>query len=221
MNRFLTHSAAIIVLLLAASASGQEAAGVDHDAGLIGEWRGAAVKSSLNTQLALSLFRDGSYVRRMVIVTEFAWTAEPHILNIAQVTRKGTDIEYGQAMAVRMTVTATSLTTRFGNDSIVLYRLGAQTSDTSVVGRWQGENAAGEEVIEEFAPDGQLLVMVTVARDAGRFSIGQDEIEWQQQIPSEGKRKEKFRIEGRRLKLFVDTGGAPVVLTLGPVQPPG
>lgn len=220
MNRLLTLAASTFVTVSFSSASAQESAATERDGRLDGEWRGQAVKSSLNTQLALSLFRDGSYVRRVVVVTEFAWTAEPNILHIAQVTRKKNVLEYGQAMSVRMTVTPSALTTRYGSDSIVLYRLGAPEADSSLIGRWQGESASGEEVIEEFAPDGQLLVMVTVARDAGRFSVAPDEIEWRQQIPSEGKRKEKFRIEGPKLKLFVDTGRAPVELIRGPVQPP-
>jgi hypothetical protein len=119
-----------------------------------------------------------------------------------------------------MSVTSTTLTTRFGNDSIVLYRLGGAATDSSIIGRWQGENANGEEVVEEFAPNGQLLVMVTVARDAGQFAVvSRDEIEWRQQIPSEGKRREKFRIDGTKLKLFVDTGRLPVELARGPIQP--
>jgi hypothetical protein len=65
-----------------------------------------------------------------------------------------------------------------------------------------------------------LLVMVTVARDAGRFNVLGDDIEWQQQIPTEGRRKEKFRMNGDTLQLFVDTGKAPLALTRGPVQPP-
>jgi len=220
MNHLLTLAASTIVLISSASAQESAATASVRDNHLDGEWRGAAVQSSLNTQLALSLFSDGSYVRRMVITTEFAWTAEPNVLNIASITRKGADVVYGQAMTVRMSVTPVSLTTRYGSDSIVLYRLGGGPNDSTVVGRWQGESAAGEEVIEEFAPDGQLVVMVTVARDAGRFNVLSDEIEWRQQIPAEGKRKEKFRMNGGALQLFVDTGKAPVELTRGPIQPP-
>jgi hypothetical protein len=220
MTRFLTLAVSTIVLVSMAPAHAQESAAAARGSHLDGEWRGPAAQSSLNTQLALSLFKDGSYVRRMVIVTEFAWTAEPKVLNLAPITRKGNDFEYGRAMAVRMTVTPTSLTTRFGNDSIALYRLGPAINDSSLIGRWQGESASGEEVVQEFAPDGMLLVMVTVARDAGRFNVLGDDIEWQQQIPTEGRRKEKFRMNGDTLQLFVDTGKAPLALTRGPVQPP-
>src|SRR4051812_34299119 len=123
MNRLFRNAARIVVSVLTASASAQQAGSTSHENGLIGEWRGAAVQSSVNTQLALSLFNDGSYVRRIAMVNEFAWTSEPHLLNIAEVIHKGNDVQYGRAMAVRMSVTATSLTTRYGNDSIVLYRL--------------------------------------------------------------------------------------------------
>jgi hypothetical protein len=143
-----------------------------RDNRLDGEWRGFAAKSSLNTQLALSLFNDGSYVRRMVIVTEFAWTAEPNILNIAPVIRRRNDLDYGQAMSMAMRITESSLMTRFGKDSIILYRLGPSAPDLSLIGRWQGETAAGEEVVEEFAPDGQLLMMVTGARHAVELTRG-------------------------------------------------
>ena len=177
MNRLLTLALSTIVTVSFSPAVAQESSAAARDARLDGEWRGPAAKPPLNTQLALSLFRDGSYVRRLAIVTEFAWTAEPGVLNIAPVTRKGAEVQYGRAMAVRMRANAISLTTRYGDDSIVLYRLGAPVEDSSLIGRWQGENAAGEEVIEEFAPDGQLLVMVTVARDAGQFDVSADEIE--------------------------------------------
>lgn len=232
MSRLLRSAATIVVSIAAASASGQDAAVAAHDGGIMGEWRGAMGQSSPTSQLALSMFRDGSYVRRVVTVTEFAWTSEPHLLNFAEVTRKGNDLQYGRAMAVRMTVNAISLTTIYGNDSIVLYRLGGTTSDSSVIGRWQGENANGEEVIEEFAPDGQLLVMVTVARDLGHYSlVAKDEIEWLQQVPTEGKHRDKFKLQGNKLKLFVEPGpnedfrGYPyptrktVELFRGPIQP--
>ncbi|HUQ48480.1 MAG TPA: hypothetical protein VM053_09585 [Gemmatimonadaceae bacterium] len=220
MNRLLTLAVSTIAAVSFSSASAQTPVAAVRDSRLDGEWRGLAVQSSLNTQLALSLFKDGLYVRRMVIVTEFAWTAEPKILNIAPIVRKGNDIEYGQAMSVRMSVNAISLTTRYGKDSIVLYRLGPPGEDSSLIGRWQGESETGEEVVEEFAPDGQLLVMVTIARDAGRFNVLPDEIEWRREIPTEGKRREKFRMNGATLQLFVDLGRAPVELTRGPVQPP-
>lgn len=220
MNRLLALAASTIVSITFSSASAQEASAIARDSRLDGEWRGLATKSSVNAQLALSLFHDGSYVRRMVIVNEFGWTAETNILNIAPVTRSGNELTYGQAMSMRMTVTGSSLTTRYGKDSIVLWRLGGAASDSSLLGRWQGETAAGEEVIEEFTPDGQLLVMITVARDAGHFIVASDAIEWRQQIPREGKRKEKFKLDGQKLRLFVDTGRRPVELSRTPVQPP-
>jgi hypothetical protein len=231
MDQLLKHAAAALIISVAcASASAQEARSAAREADLIGEWRGVLVKTPLDTQLALSMFRDGSYVRRTVKVSEFAWASEPRAVNITPIMRNGNDIVLGRATVVRMTVTPMSLTTRSGNDSVVLYRLGESASDSSLVGRWLGENAKGEEVIEEFAPDGKLLVMVTITRDAGRFSLtSHGEIEWLQQIPPEGKQRQKFKLEGNKLKLFTepdeDFRGYPwptrqtMELTRGPIQP--
>ncbi|HXV17377.1 MAG TPA: hypothetical protein VD758_11400 [Gemmatimonadaceae bacterium] len=164
-------------------------------------------------------------------VSEFAWASGPHGLNISPITRNGNDIVLGRTMVLGITVTPVSLTTHYGNDSVVLYRLGGGISDSSLIGRWQKENANGEEVIEEFAPDGKLFVMVTVTREAGRFSLtSHGEIEWLQQIPPKGKHRQKFKLDGNKLKLFVEPDGdfrgypwperETIELARGPIQPP-
>jgi hypothetical protein len=220
ITRLLQVLAASTILIVSSAAFCQAASPSGRDSHLDGEWRGLAAQSSLKTQLALSLFRDGSYVRRMVIVNEYVWTAEPNRLNIAPVIRKENDVDYGKTIAMEMRIDGSSFMTRVGKDSIVLYRLGPATSDSSIIGRWSGETAAGEEVIEEFAPDGQLLIMVTLARDAGHFVVAKDAIQWRQQIPDDRKSSSRFKMDGVKLKLYADSGGPPVELIRAPVQIP-
>ena len=82
-----------------------------------------------------------------------------------------------------------------------------------LLGRWQGQTEFGEELTEDFTADGRLVVSITLTHEAGRYSVNQDVIEWWEQIPNPGKRHEKFRIEGGKLKVFVAPKLPPLELT--------
>ena len=203
MNRLLPFACAAALSLTLSGASSQEAPAAAHEGTIAGEWHGEMNNGGLAMRLTLNLYEDGTYVKRVVFVHEYGWTAEGSTLHLAQLVRNGDAVAYASPMLLDMRVNDSSLVTKSGKDSLSLRRVTYPVAQSPLLGRWQGETDLGEELLEDFTQDGQLVVTITLRREAGRYSVGRDEINWWEQIPDPNKRKEKFSLEGDKLKFFV------------------
>ena len=168
--------------------------------------------------MTLSLFRDGTYVKRVVLFNEFGWAADDSTLLIARPETRAKKVTFGLPMLMHMTVTDSSLVVRSGNDSLRFRRFTRFNPQTPLVGRWHGESDLGEELTEDFVPDGRLFVSVTVTREAGMYSVKHGAIEWEVQLPNSAMHRDKFRIDGNKLRIFLASEQKPVVWERSPIQ---
>lgn len=213
MNRLLPLAGSIAIAVSLSGASSQEAPAISRgDRQLSGEWQGEVSASGALARMNLSLYEDGTYVKRVVFVNEFGWTAEGSTLFIAPIARSGDSILYGRAMPMEMKLADSSLVTRSGRDSLKLRRATWAVEQSPLLGRWQGQTEFGEELTEDFTADGKLVVTITLAHEAGRYSVDHGVIEWWEQIPNPGRRHEKFEIDGDKLKVFVTPKLPPMEL---------
>jgi hypothetical protein len=168
--------------------------------------------------MMLSLFTDGTYVKRVVLVNEFGWTADDTILMIARSQVQAKKVTFGPPMSTRMTVSDSFLVVKSANESLTLRRLTRFDPKAPLVGRWHGESDLGEELTEDFLADGRLVVGVTLTREAGMYSVKRGAIEWEVQLPNSETRRERFRIEGNRLTIFGNSQQKPIVWERSPIQ---
>lgn len=200
------------------AASSQEAPAVARERQIAGEWQGEVSTSGAVARMTLSLFNDGTYVKRVVFVNEFGWTAEGMTLRIAPSVRNGDSLLFAPAMSMQMKLTDSLLVTRSGRDSLRLHRVTYPVAQSPLLGRWQGQTEFGEELTEDFTADGRLIVSITLTHEAGRYSVDHGVIEWWQQIPNPGRRHEKFLLQDGKLKVFVGARLPPIELTRAPDQ---
>jgi hypothetical protein len=83
-----------------------------------------------------------------------------------------------------------------------------------------GESDLNETITQDFTVDGQLIVTATLSQDAGRYSIGKEEIEFEEQIPKPRKRRNSYELKGDKLLLFVNRQLPPIELTRIPLEAP-
>jgi hypothetical protein len=213
MSRLLPLASAIALAVSLSAASSQETRTVSRDQQIIGEWQGDVNSNGATARMTLILFRDGTYVKRIVFVNEYGWTAEGNTLLIAPSVRYGDSLLFAKAMSMQIRVSDSSLITKSGKDSLKLHRYTYKVDQSPLLGRWQGQTDFGEELTEDFTADGRLIVSITLTHEAGRYSINKDVIEWWQQIPTPNKRREKFAIDGNKLKVYLVGKIPPIELT--------
>lgn len=218
MTRLLPIAVPIAMVMSLSAASSQETADAAAERQLTGEWQVNVNTNGALARMTLSLYRDGTYVKRVVMVNEFGWSATDTTLLIAPSEKKGTKVTFGPPMLMQISVTDTSLVARSHDDSLKFRRFTRVNPQSPLVGRWHGESDLGEELIEDFAPDGSLSVGVTITREAGMYSVKGGAIEWEVQLPNSAMRRERFRIDGDKLRIFGNPGAGPTIWERSPFQ---
>lgn len=214
MSSLLPFASAFALAVTLSAASSQEVRTVAREQVMVGEWQGDIATDGAAARMTLFLFRDGTYVKRLVFVNEFGWTTEGNnTLLIAPSFRSGDSLLYAKAMSMQMRLSDSSLVMKSGKDSLKLSRYTYKDDQFPLVGRWQGQTEFGEELTEDFTADGRLIASITLTHEAGRYSVNKNMIEWWQQIPTPKKRREKFEVDGNTLKVFPVGNVVPIKLT--------
>lgn len=192
-----------------------------RDEALIGQWKGDTYVSGTIGTLTLNLFPNGTYSRLVSTSSEFGWTMEGDILMMAPVTGfVDGEITYGKASALKLRFDGDSLIASYSGKYIVMHRVSSVVKDAPLLGRWMGASDLNETITQDFTVDGRLIVTATVSQDAGRFSIGKEDIEFEEQIPKPRKRKNAYELKGDKLLLFVNRQLPPIELTKIPLDVP-
>jgi hypothetical protein len=180
---------------------------------VVGRWAGETFAAGTMTSLTLELFPNGTYARRISSSTEFGWTREGDLLLIAPaVSRVDQQVSYGKAAAVQMRVSKEELVLSSGRHSITMKRVTWPVEGALLLGRWEGQSDQNEGVTQDFTADGRLIVTVTVSKEAGRYSVANNEIRFEEQIPFPGKKSSKFRMEKGKMILYFAPQLPPIEL---------
>ena len=197
------HPAAISLVWLTTSALFNSAA-PQRPSEIVGRWQGAIGDNGATTEVSLEFFPNGTYARLVVVKTEFGWTQQGDMLLIAPaVQSRNSDPSYGRASAVSMKVSDSVLVLADSKQSISMKRLTLRVNEAALIGRWEGLSDLNEGITQDFLSDGRLIVTVTLAREAGRYSVRDTQINWEIQIPTPRRSKSKFRLDGNKLALFL------------------
>lgn len=167
-----------------------------------GAWTGSLVEPGGRTDLMIEFFPNGKYARRVSTTTEFGWTLNGDILALAPAVRNGDDVSYGKATEIRIDLKDSVLVISDSHQSISLKRVTVPINESGLLGRWEGVSQANEGIVQDFLSDGRLIITVTLAREAGRYSIDKSNIRWEEQIPEPKRKKSRFRIDGEKLILY-------------------
>lgn len=171
---------------------------------LVGKWISERSDAGARTETSIQFFANGTYAHRLVIVSEFGWTQQGDLLLLAPLIGKnGGTPEYGEASALRLTLTGENLTIADAEQTIKLKRVTVPVNESALLGRWEGKSEQNEGVVQDFLSDGRLLITITMMREAGRFAADKRSIQWEEQIPEPRKRKTRFRLENDRLTVFL------------------
>jgi hypothetical protein len=171
---------------------------------IVGRWQGAIEDNGATTEVSLEFFPNGTYARLVVVKTEFGWTQQGDMLLIAPALQsRNSDTSYGKASAVSVKVSDSVLVLADAKQSISMKRLTLRVNEAALIGRWEGLSDLNEGITQDFLSDGRLIVTVTLAREAGRYSVRDTQINWEVQIPTPRRSKSKFRLDGNKLALFL------------------
>lgn len=171
---------------------------------LVGRWKGSIEESGTVTEISIDFFPSGTYARRVVLMSEFGWTQQGDVLIIAPaLEKKNNEISYGKASVVSMKLTDDVLIIADRKQAISMKRSTVPVNESALIGRWEGQSAQNEGITQDFLSDGRLIVTVTLAREAGRYSVRETNINWEVQIPNPHKAKTKFRRDGNKLLLYL------------------
>ena len=174
---------------------------------LVGKWRGAVADNGSSTEVSLEFFPNGTYARLVVVKSEFGWTQQGDILLIAPaVERNENELSYGKATAVSMKLSDSVLVLSDPNQSISMKRATLRVNEAALIGRWEGITELNEGITQDFLSDGRLIITVALAREAGRYTVRDTQINWEVQIPEPHRTKSKFQLEGNKLTLFLASG---------------
>ncbi len=180
---------------------------------LNGEWKGETFAAGGVAGVTLNLYSNGTYARRIVVVSEYGWTLEGNALMLAALlARTDTGSTYGRAAIVRVQLIGDSLVARAGRDAVHLKRVTSLVEASPLLGRWEGLSDLNESVTQDFTADGRLIVSLTVSREAGRFSHDGEWINWAEQIPVPKNKKTRYRLEDGRLSVYFEPRLPPLEL---------
>jgi hypothetical protein len=187
---------------------------------LAGEWQGQTFAAGSAATVTLMLYANGTYSRRIVTATEFGWTLQGDgTLIMAPLVSVADDgNHYGKAVALGVTLMGDSLIARAGKNSIVLRRVTASVPETPLLGRWEGLSDMNEPLTQDFTADGRLIITVTHSREAGRWAVSAETINWTEQIPSPGKKRSRYRVEGEKLLIYMTPKLPPLELSRIPPE---
>ncbi len=196
-----------------ATASPRVAQAASPRLSLTGEWKGETFAAGGVAGVTLSLYPNGTYARRIVVVSEYGWTLEGEALMLAPLlARTDTGSTYGTAAIVRVELMGDSLVARAGRDAVHMKRITFPVEASPLLGRWEGLSDLNEPVTQDFTADGRLIVSLTVSRAAGRFTLDGEWINWSEQIPVPEKRKTRYRLEDGRLFVHFEPRLPPLEL---------
>ena len=185
-----------------------------EDPALLGRWTGDTFAAGTVTSMTLDFFKNGTYARRIIAASELGWSITGDTLLIAPLlSRVESEATYGKASAVLVKITGDQMVQAAGSRSLTLKRVTAAVATSPMLGRWEGQGDLNEEVIQDFTLDGRLIITVTVSREAGRWTVSDDEIRWETQIPEPGRKKTKFKLRDGKLTLFIAREIPPIEMT--------
>jgi hypothetical protein len=181
---------------------------------LAGRWSGETFAAGAPALITLDLFANGTYARRITTSSELGWSMAGETLFIAPlVSRMGNEATYGKASAVLVKIAGDLMTQSAGSTSIILRRVTPAVADGPMLGRWEGQGDDNGNIVQDFTPDGRLIVTVTVSREAGRWSASDKEIKWETEIPQPARKRNRFRMQKGKLLLFIAREIPPLELT--------
>lgn len=181
---------------------------------IVGRWHGAIEENGSSTEVSLEFFPNGTYARLVAIKSEFGWTQQGDVLLIAPaVARKNDELSYGKATAVSMKLSDSVLVLADAKQSISMRRATLRVNEAGLIGRWEGMSDLNEGITQDFLSDGRLIVRVALAREAGRYSVKDTQINWEIQIPDPRRSRSKFQLDGDKLTLFLLSGIPALELT--------
>jgi hypothetical protein len=180
---------------------------------LVGRWSGETYVSGAMGSVSISFYPNGTYSRKAMSVTEFGWTMDGKTLLLAPaVGRTDSSVTYGKASAIEISFHGDSMIATAKGQSMSLKRVTIPVNEAPVLGRWEGQTAFNETVTQDFTSDGRLIVSVVLSREAGRYDLDDDVINFQEQIPMPGRKRSRFRIEDGKLLLYVSPKLPPLEL---------
>ena len=172
---------------------------------IVGQWKGAIDEGGSRTEVLLEFFPNGTYARRVALTSQFGWTLSGDVLLLAPaLSRSNNEVTYGKASAVHMKLKDSVLVISDAHQSISMKRVTVPINEAAILGRWEGVSEQNEGITQDFLADGTLMITVTLAREAGRYTIDQSNISWEEQIPEPRRKKSRFRIADGRLVLYLN-----------------
>ncbi len=182
-------------------------------ASLMGEWKGETFAAGGVAGVTLNLYPNGTYARRIIVVSEYGWTLEGESLILAPLlAQTDTGSTYGKAAIVNLQLIGDSLVARAGRDAVHMKRITSLVEASPLLGRWEGLSDLNESVTQDFTADGRLIVSLTVSREAGRYSLDGELINWSEQIPVPRNKKTRYRFENARLFVYFEPRLPPLEL---------
>lgn len=189
------------VTLIAASSIG--ATHVQKVSDIVGRWKGEFAGDGTKTSVTIDFFQRGTYARRVDVISEFGWTVNGDALMLAPaVTRSDNEVSYGKPSVLKMRLADDVLVISDSAQSISLKRVTVPINESAILGRWEGQSDLNEGITQDFLSDGRLIITVTLAREAGRFSMDSRSITFEEQIPTPQKKKTRYKIEEGKLVLY-------------------
>lgn len=191
-----------IVASIAAGAALSLAASREEN--LIGQWKGETFAAGSTASMTLNLFPNGTYSKRIVSVTELGWTLEGDFVPVAPaIMGPNSEVSYGKAAGLKIKISGDSLVASSHGQSMVLKRVTWAVKDAPLLGRWVGQSDLNEGVTQDFTADGRLFVSVTLSREAGRYSVEQGQISWQEQIPNPSRHSSRIYRKQQRFRTLL------------------
>jgi hypothetical protein len=185
---------------------------------IVGKWKGETFAAGSTAEMTLDMFGNGTYARRVVATTEFGWTLDGSTLLLAPaIIGPAGEISYGRASGIHVVLAGDSLVASSGGQSMTLHRVTWPVKDAPLLGRWEGHSELNEGITQDFTADGRLIVAVTLSREAGRYTLDDGMINWEEQIPQPARKRSRYMLAEGRLKIFISPRLPPVELSkVGP-----
>jgi hypothetical protein len=189
------------VTLIAVSSIG--AARAQKISDIVGRWKGEFAGDGTRTSVVIDFFPRGTYARRVDVITEFGWTVDGDALMLAPaLSRSNNDVAYGKPSVLRMKLANDVLVISDSAQSISLKRVTVPINESAILGRWEGQSDLNEGITQDFLSDGRLIITITLAREAGRFSLNGRNIVFEEQIPTPQRKKSRYKFEEGKLVLY-------------------
>ncbi|MEO8194809.1 MAG: hypothetical protein ABI681_13240 [Gemmatimonadales bacterium] len=203
--------AALALGLLGATAESQSPQA--SQSGIVGQWEGDTFAAGNNAGITLNLYPNGTYSKRVVTVMHFGWTLDGNTLLIAPVTAiSGDDVTFGKAVGMNVTLMGDSLVASAEGQSLLLRRVTWPVANQPLVGRWEGQSDLNEPITQDFMDTGRLILTIARSREAGRYTIKGESINWQEQIPNPERRRSRFKLEKGKMLLYISPKLPPIEL---------